>query len=69
MSNPNTLINVLGIAYGLVLILAAFVDNKFLSAMRIDSLFMKGASQQTRPLNLLFGALVIGYAVYSLMTG
>ncbi len=67
MENPDTIVNVIGIAYGIVLILAAFVRSRITEAMRVDALFMKQASEQTRPLNLIFGILVAGYGIYSLI--
>jgi F0F1-type ATP synthase membrane subunit c/vacuolar-type H+-ATPase subunit K len=67
VENPDTIVNVIGIAYGIVLILAAFVRSRITEAMRVDALFMKQASEQTRPLNLIFGILVAGYGIYSLI--
>ncbi|MFA5242459.1 MAG: hypothetical protein WC029_11980 [Sulfuricella sp.] len=67
MNNPDIIINVIGIAYGLVLILTTFVRNRITEAMRVDALFLKQASEQTRPLNLIFGILVAGYGIYSLI--
>ena len=63
----NTIVNVLGILYGLILILAAFVRNKALESMRVDALFMAQPTESTRPLNLVVGLLVAGYAIYSLL--
>lgn len=67
MNNPDTLINVMGIAYGLVLILATFVRSRITEAMRVDALFLRQASEQTRPMNLVLGILVAGYGIYSLI--
>lgn len=67
MNNPDAIVNVMGIAYGLVLILSAFVRSSITEAMRVDALFLKQASEQTRPLNLIFGILVAGYGIYSLI--
>jgi hypothetical protein len=66
VSNLNTVINVAGILYGLVLIAATFVRSRVTEAMRIDALFMPNPSESTRPLNLVFGALFAGYGIYSL---
>jgi hypothetical protein len=35
--------------------------------MRIDSLFLPGAGESTRPLNGLLGLLIGGYAAWSLL--
>ncbi|MBI4938898.1 MAG: hypothetical protein HY846_11925 [Nitrosomonadales bacterium] len=66
MKNLDTLVNVLGVGYGMLLILAVFVRSKVTETMRVDALFMKQASEQTRPLNLVVGLLVAGYGIYSL---
>jgi Cu/Ag efflux pump CusA len=68
MNHPDLLINLLGIAYGAVLIAATFVRSRLTEAMRVDALFMSGHSERTRPVNLLAGLLVAGYATYSLLT-
>lgn len=64
----DTIVNVLGILYGFTLILAAFVRNRVLEAMRVDAMVME-PSESTRLLNLVVGLLVVGYAIYSLMAG
>ena len=66
MPSVDTLVNALGIAYGLLLILAVFVRSPFTEAIRVDALFIPGFSENTRPLNLVVGFLVAGYAGYSL---
>ena len=63
----NTTVNIIGIIYGLVLILAFFVRNKVVESMRVDVLFMPQATEKTRPVNLVVGFLVAGYALYSLL--
>jgi len=68
MSQTDLLINLLGCAYGVVLIAATFLRTPLTEAMRIDALFIPRYSEKTRPLNLLVGLLVAGYAAYSLMT-
>lgn len=60
-------VNVIGIIYGLVLILTAFVRNKALEPMRVDALFMLQPNEKTRPVNLVFGILVAGYGIYSMV--
>jgi hypothetical protein len=61
-------INVLGILYGAVLISAMFVRTRLTEAMRIDALFIREYTEKTRPLNLVAGALVAGYGIYSLLS-
>ncbi len=65
MNHPDALVNAIGILYGTILILANFVRSRFTESMRIDALFMKEYTEQTRPLNLLAGLLIAGYAIYS----
>ena len=63
----DTIVNFIGIIYGLVLILAAFVRIRVLESMRVDVLFMPQPTEKTRPVNLVVGLLVAGYAIYSLL--
>lgn len=63
----DSFVNILGIIYGTVLILAAFVNHRLLQAMRLDALVMESPSANTRPVNLVAGLLVAGYAIYSLL--
>jgi len=63
----DTLINSIGIIYGLLLILTVFVRSRFTESLRVDALFIPHFSESTRPLNLLVGLLVAGYGAYSLI--
>jgi hypothetical protein len=63
----DTIVNVIGIIYGIILILAAFVRNKVMESMRVDALFMPQPTETTRPVNLVVGILVAGYGIYSLL--
>jgi len=63
----NTWVNAGGIAYGAALVFAAFVRNGLTEALRVDALFIRDAGENTRPLNLVFGALIAGYGIYSLL--
>jgi len=54
------------IAYGLLLVAATFVRTPLTEAMRIDSLFIPQAGENTRPLNLVLGMLIAGYGAWSL---
>ena len=66
MKNLDTIVNAIGIAYGILLVLSVFVRNRVTESMRIDALFMKQPTENTRPLNLVVGLLVAGYGIYSL---
>ncbi len=63
----DAVVNIIGILYGLVLILAFFVRNNVIESMRIDALFMPQATENSRPVNLIVGILVAGYGIYSLL--
>lgn len=67
MKNLDTIITVIGIIYGVLLVLAAFIRTKVTEAFRVDALFMSNPSEATRPLNLIAGILVAGYSIYSLL--
>lgn len=69
MQNINTVVTVVGIIYGLVLILITFARIKFIEAMRIDALVIPHPTDSTRPVNLIAGLLISGYGVYSLFGG
>lgn len=69
MRNLDTIVNAIGIAYGIFLILTAFVRTRVTESMRIDALFIKHYTESTRPLNLVFGLLIAGYGIYSLLAG
>lgn len=66
LKNLDTIVNAIGIAYGILLVLSVFVRNRVTESMRIDALFMKQSTENTRPLNLVVGLLVAGYGIYSL---
>lgn len=64
----DTIINVIGVLYGVTLILAAFIrTSRMLESMRVDGLVMPNPTESTRPVNLLLGLLIAGYALYSLL--
>ena len=69
MNSMDTIVTVVGIIYGLVLILATFVRNNAIESLRIDALFIPQPTESTRPLNLVVGLLVAGYGIYSLSAG
>lgn len=68
MQNINTIVTVVGIIYGLVLILVTFVRIKLIEPMRIDALVVPQPTESTRPVNLVAGILIAGYGIYSLLS-
>lgn len=62
----DTIVNTIGIIYGLTLIFGFFVRIRALESMRVDALFMPQATESSRPVNLVVGLLVAGYGIYSL---
>lgn len=67
MNSPDLLINLLGCLYGALLVSAMFMRTRLTEALRIDALFIPRYSEKTRPLNLLAGLLIAGYAAHSLL--
>jgi hypothetical protein len=62
----DTAVNAGAIAYGVALIASALVRTPLTEALRIDALFIPGAGEKTRPLNLILGLLIAGYGAWSL---
>ncbi len=69
MKDLDTIVTIIGIIYGVLLVLTYFIRNKITEAFRIDALFMPKPSEATMPLNLVVGILVAGYSIYSLLKG
>jgi len=67
MGSLDMALTIGGIAYGLVLIAATFINNKILESFRLDVLFMKQPSQSSRGVNLVAGLALIGYNVYTML--
>jgi len=63
----DAIVNSGAVIYGCVLMLAGLVRHPLTEAMRIDSLFMKGADEDTRPVNLVAGLLIAAYGGWSLL--
>jgi hypothetical protein len=63
----DTIVNAGAVAYGLVLVVAAFVRTPLTEALRVDALFLPQAGEKTRPLNLVLGLAVAGYGAWSLL--
>jgi hypothetical protein len=64
----DIIVNAGAVAYGVTLVVAAFVRHPLTEAMRIDALFIPQASERTRPLNLLMGVAIAGYGAWSLLS-
>jgi hypothetical protein len=62
----DIVVNAGAIAYGIVLVLGVFVRTSVTEAMRVDTLFVPGAGEKTRPVNLVLGLLIAGYGAWSL---
>ena len=67
MGSQDLALTVGGIIYGVLLIAATFINNRFIEAFRLDSLFMKNPSASTRGVNLVVGLAIIGYNVYTVI--
>jgi hypothetical protein len=62
----DTIVNAGAIAYGLVLVGSSLARTRLTEALRLDALFIPGADEKTRPLNLVFGLLIAAYGAWSL---
>jgi len=60
-------LTIAGIAYGVLLIAATFVNNRVIEAFRLDAIFMRNPTPATRSINLVVGLAIIGYNVYTLV--
>jgi hypothetical protein len=60
-------LTIAGIAYGVLLIVATFLNNRVVESFRLDVIFMKQPTQATRMVNLVAGLAIIGYNVYTLV--
>lgn len=67
MNSLDIIVNAIGISYGIVLILATFVRTPVTESMRVDAMFMRQPTENTRPMNLIVGVLVAGYGIYSFL--
>jgi hypothetical protein len=63
----DEIVNAGAVAYGLLLVLGAFMRHPLTEALRIDSLFLPQADDKTRPLNLVLGLVIGGYGAWSLI--
>ncbi|CAG1065877.1 hypothetical protein BAC1_01469 [uncultured bacterium] len=67
MGSMDFELTIAGIAYGVLLVLATFVNNKVIEAFRLDVIFMRNPTPATRNVNLVAGLAIIGYNVYTLL--
>lgn len=68
MNSVNTMDNVLfvaGVAYGVLVFISAFVSGRFTDAFRVDLFFTRKPTEVTKKLNIFFGLLIVGIAIYS----
>jgi len=64
----DTFVNAGAVLYGLSLVLGIWVRTRLTEALRLDAMFLPQSGENTRPLNLIFGLLIAGYAAWSLWT-
>ncbi|MBI5599780.1 MAG: hypothetical protein HY890_08620 [Deltaproteobacteria bacterium] len=66
--NPtiDTFVTLIGVAYGVVLILSSFMQNRIVAAFRIDTFLMSKPTPATAKINIPFGLFILIYSVYSL---
>jgi hypothetical protein len=67
MMGADGFIHYLGLAYGLALCIIGLKRVRAFEALRWDALFLRQHSERTRPINLLGGVLVGGYALLGLL--
>lgn len=68
MSSISTMDNVLffaGILYGVLVFLSAFMSGRFTDAFRVDLFFTRKPTDVTKKLNIFFGLIILGLAIYS----
>lgn len=65
MGSMDFYLTIAGIAYGVLLIAATFVNNRVIEAFRLDTMFMRQPSPAARNINLVAGLAIIAYNVYS----
>ena len=67
MGSMDFELTIAGIAYGVLLIAATFINNRVVESFRLDVIFMKQPTPSTRIVNLVAGLAIIGYNVYTLV--
>lgn len=67
MGSQELVLTLAGIAYGVVLIAATFINNKVLGAFRLDTMFMRNPPAAAKGVNLVVGLAIIGYNIYTLI--
>jgi len=66
MGHFDSIITITGLFYGILLISAAFVRTRVTEAFRIDALLFAMPTEASRKINLIVGAAIIAYNIYSL---
>ncbi|OGS97838.1 MAG: hypothetical protein A3F73_02060 [Gallionellales bacterium RIFCSPLOWO2_12_FULL_59_22] len=64
----DMVVNVVGVIYGIALIMTIFVRTRVTELLRVDALFLRQPTESTRPINLIAGLLIAGYAIYSMLS-
>ena len=64
-STMDSILTIVGIGYGILVFLSAFISSKFTDAFRVDLFFTRKPTPATKKLNIFFGLLILGSSVYS----
>ncbi len=64
-SSMDSVLTIVGIGYGILVFLSAFISSKFTDAFRVDLFFTRKPTPATKKLNIFFGLLIIGTSIYS----
>lgn len=67
MSTLSIALDIITLVYGIVLIFAAFKNNKFTEVFRLDTFFTPRPTEKTRMINLPAGLFAIGYTIYTVL--
>jgi hypothetical protein len=67
MGSLDFQLTIAGIAYGVLLIVATFVNNRVIESFRLDVIFTRNPTPSTRYVNLAAGLAIIGYNVYTML--
>lgn len=68
ISTMDSVLAVVGITYGIIVFLSAFLSTRFTEAFRIDLFFMRNPTPATKKLNIFFGLLILGSSLYSFLS-
>lgn len=68
VSTMDVILMILGVGYGIILILSAFMSNRITESFRLDTFFIPRPTLLTKKMNLFFGLIVIAISIYSLIS-